>query len=178
MNTIDGAEHIDERRSVLLGVTGSVAAYKAAELARELARNGADVHVMMTPAATRFISPLTFEALLKTPVATDLFEGGEAGPIPHVSLAADADALLVAPASADCLARLTHGLADDIVSCTALAFSGPLLLAPAMPRNVPERRTQANIALLRERGAVIIGRNRRDSPRSGKAPAACPPSRR
>jgi len=158
-----------KRRTVLLGVTGSVAAYKAAELARELARNGADVHVMMTPAATRFISPLTFEALLKTPVATDLFEGGEAGPIPHVSLAADADALLVAPASADCLARLAHGLADDIVSCTALAFSGPLLLAPAMHENMYlNAATQANIALLRERGAVIIGPESGDLASGGK----------
>lgn len=158
-----------KRRTVLLGVTGSVAAYKAAELARQLARNGADVHVMMTPAATRFISPLTFEALLKTPVATDLFEGGEAGPIPHVSLAADADALLVAPASADCLARLAHGLADDIVSCTALAFSGPLLLAPAMHENMYlNAATQANIALLRERGAVIIGPESGDLASGGK----------
>lgn len=147
-----------KRRNVLLGVTGSVAAYKSAELARELVRHGVDVHVMMTPAATRFISPLTFEALLDAPVVTDLFQGGAAGPIPHVSMAARADAILIAPASADTLARLAHGLADDIVSCTAMAFNGPLLLAPAMHENMYlNAATQANIALLRERGAVIVG---------------------
>jgi phosphopantothenoylcysteine decarboxylase / phosphopantothenate---cysteine ligase len=146
------------RHSVLLGVTGSIAAYKAAELARELSRQGVEVRVMMTPAATRFVAPLTFEALLNSPVVTDLFQGGAAGPIPHVSLAAEAEALVIAPASADCLARLAHGLADDIVSCTAMAFNGPLVIAPAMHENMYlNQATQANIALLRERGAVIVG---------------------
>jgi len=147
-----------KRRTLLLGVTGSIAAYKAAELARELVRNGVDVRVMMTPAATRFVSPLTFEALLDAPVATDLFQGGPVGPIPHVSLAAQADGMLIAPASADSLARIAHGLADDIVSCTAMAFTGPLILAPAMHENMYlNPATQANIAILRERGAVIVG---------------------
>ncbi len=147
-----------KQHSVLLGVTGSVAAYKAAELARELVRHGVTVRVMMTPAATRFITPLTFEALLNSPVVTDLFQGDAAGPIPHVTLAAEADAILIAPASADCLARLAHGLADDIVSCTVMAFKGPLMVAPAMHENMYlNAATQANIALLRERGAVIIG---------------------
>jgi len=147
-----------KRHTLLLGVTGSIAAYKAAELARELQRHHVDVHVMMTPAATRFIAPLTFEALLKAPVVTDLFQGGAADPIPHVSLAAEADAILIAPASADSLARIAHGLADDIVSCTAMAFSGPLILAPAMHENMYlSAATQANIALLRERGAIIVG---------------------
>ncbi len=147
-----------KRHSLLLGVTGSVAAYKAAELSRELVRSGVSVRVMMTLAATRFITPLTFEALLDSPVVTDLFQGDSAGPIPHVTLAAEADAILIAPASADCLARLAHGLADDIVSCTAMAFKGPLMVAPAMHENMYlSAATQANIALLRERGAVIIG---------------------
>ncbi len=143
---------------VLLGVTGSIAAYKAVEVARELSRRGVSVRAMMTPAATRFISPLTFEALLGSAVVTDLFQSGAAGPIPHVSLAAEADAILVAPASADCLARISHGLADDIVSCTAMAFSGPLIFAPAMHENMYlSAATQASIALLRERGAVMVG---------------------
>lgn len=147
-----------KRHSLLLGVTGSVAAYKAAELARELVHSGVRVRVMMTLAATRFITPLTFEALLNSPVVTDLFQGDSAGPIPHVALAAEADAILIAPASADCLARLAHGLADDIVSCTAMAFQGPLMVAPAMHENMYlSAATQANIALLRERGAVVIG---------------------
>ena len=146
------------RRRILLGVTGSIAAYKAVELARELSRHGIQVRVMMTPAATRFVAPLTFEALLNSPVATDLFESAAAGPIPHVSLAAEAEAIVIAPASADCLARLVHGLADDIVSCTAMAFNGPLVIAPAMHENMYlNQATQANIALLRERGAVIVG---------------------
>ena len=147
-----------KRHNLLLGVTGSIAAYKAAELARELVRSGVDVRVMMTPAATRFIAPLTFEALLDAPVVTDLFQGGAAGAIPHVSLAAQANAILVAPASADSLARIAHGLADDVVSCTAMAFRGPLILAPAMHENMYlNAATQANIALLRERGAIIVG---------------------
>lgn len=147
-----------KRHNLLLGVTGSIAAYKAAELARELVRSGVDVRVMMTPAATQFIAPLTFEALLDAPVVIDLFQGGAAGPIPHVSLAAHADAILVAPASADSLARIAHGLADDVVSCTAMAFRGPLILAPAMHENMYlNAATQANIAVLRERGAIIVG---------------------
>jgi phosphopantothenoylcysteine decarboxylase / phosphopantothenate---cysteine ligase len=147
-----------KRHTVVLGVTGSIAAYKAVELARELTRRGIDVRVIMTPAATRFVSPLTFEALLNSTVVTDLFQGGAAGPIPHVSLANEADAIVVAPASADALARLAHGLADDVVSCTAMAFSGPLILAPAMHENMYlSAATQANIALLRERGAIIVG---------------------
>ena len=147
-----------KRHRVLLGITGSIAAYKAAELARELVRRQVDVHVMMTPAATKFISPLTFEALLGSPVATDVFQGGAVGPIPHVSMAAQADAVLIAPASADSIARIAHGLADDIVSCTVMAFSGPLILAPAMHENMYlSPSTQANLALLRERGAVIVG---------------------
>jgi phosphopantothenoylcysteine decarboxylase / phosphopantothenate---cysteine ligase len=147
-----------KRHTVVLGVTGSIAAYKAVELARELTRRGVNVRVIMTPAATRFVSPLTFEALLNSTVVTDLFQGGAAGPIPHVSLANEADAIVVAPASADALARLAHGLADDVVSCTAMAFSGPLILAPAMHENMYlSAATQANIALLRERGAIIVG---------------------
>jgi phosphopantothenoylcysteine decarboxylase / phosphopantothenate---cysteine ligase len=147
-----------QRHNLLLGVTGSIAAYKAAELARELVRNQVNVRVMMTPAATRFVSPLTFEALLDTPVVTDLFQGGAVGPIPHISMAAQADAILIAPASADSLARIAHGLADDVVSCTVMAFSGPLIVAPAMHENMfLHPSTQANIALLRERGAVVVG---------------------
>lgn len=147
-----------KRHNLLLGITGSVAAYKAAELAREIVRHNVDVRVMMTEAATRFVAPLTFEALLGTPVITDLFQDNGTDPIPHISLAARADGILIAPASADCIARIAHGLADDIVSCTAMAFSGPLMLAPAMHENMYlNAATQANIALLRDRGATIIG---------------------
>jgi len=147
-----------EQRTVLLGVTGSIAAYKAPEIARELERRGVQVRVLMTEAATRFIAPLTFEALLKRPVTTGLWESRQSGPIPHVSLSDSADALLVAPASADIIAKLACGMADDIVSSTALSFSGPLLVAPAMHAHMYEHAaTQANLATLRGRGAVIIG---------------------
>ncbi|MCK9357742.1 MAG: bifunctional phosphopantothenoylcysteine decarboxylase/phosphopantothenate--cysteine ligase CoaBC [Dehalococcoidia bacterium] len=147
-----------EQRTLLLGVTGSIAAYKAVEIARDLERRGVHVRVLMTEAATRFIAPLTFEALLKRPVTTSLWESRQSGPIPHIALSESADALLVAPASADIIAKLAGGMADDIVSCTALAFNGPLLVAPAMHANMYEHvATQANLATLRGRGAVIIG---------------------
>ncbi len=148
-----------QQRTVLLGVTGSVAAYKAADIARELERRDVRVRVLMTEAATQFVTPLTFEALLKRPVATALFGAGEgSGPIPHVALAEEADAMLIAPASADIIAKMAAGLADDIVSCTALAFRGPVLLAPAMHTQMYlHPATQANISVLRQRGAVLIG---------------------
>jgi len=155
-------------RTVLLCVTGSIAAFKAVEIARELSRRGVEVRVAMTPAATEFIRPLTFEALLGTPVATGLFSG-ECGPIPHISLADSCDAMLVAPASADSMAKLVHGFADDIVSSTALAFSAPLILAPAMHENMwLHPATQANVETLRERGGVIVGPHQGDLASGGK----------
>jgi len=145
-------------QTVLLGVTGSIAAYKAPEIARQLERRGITVHVMMTEAAAEFISPLTFEALLDRPVTTRVFSPGEGDYIPHIRLADSADALLVAPASADIIARLACGLGDDIVSCTALAFGGPLIVAPAMHTHMYlHPATQANLAVLRQRGAVVVG---------------------
>ncbi len=121
-----------ERRTVVLGVTGSIAAYRAADLAREFMRAGARVHVVMTAAAERFVTPLTFEALTGTPVLCDLFERAVAGRIPHIALAEEAELLVIAPASATTLARLAHGLADDLLACTVLASRAPVLLAPAM----------------------------------------------
>ena len=145
-------------KRVLLGVTGSIAAYKAVELARELSRRGIDVEVVMTEAATRFVCPLTFEALLGRPVTTGLFDGGPVGAIPHISLAGAVDAILVAPASADAIARIAHGLADDILCCTVLACRQPLIVAPAMHENMYlNPATQANIETLKGRGATIVG---------------------
>lgn len=147
-----------DKRTVLLCVTGGIAAYKAAEIARELRRAGVHVRVAMTPTACQFVSPLTFHALTDHPVATDLFDSGAAGPAPHVALASECDALLVAPATADALARLAHGFADDIVCCTVLASESPLVIAPAMHTAMwSHPATQANVATLRERGAVIVG---------------------
>ncbi len=145
-------------KRVLLGVTGSIAAYKAVELARELSRRGIVVEVVMTEAATKFVCPLTFEALLGRPVTTGLFDGGPVGAIPHISLASAVDAVLVAPASADAIARIAHGLADDILCCTVLACTRPLIIAPAMDEDMyANAATQANIAVLKQRGAVVVG---------------------
>jgi len=147
-----------EARRVLLGVSGSIAAYKAVEIARELSRNGILVDVVMTEAATRFISPLTFEALLSRPVTTGLFDGGKHGPIPHITLAEAASAIVVAPASADTIARMAHGFADDILCCTVLASNCPLVVGPAMHENMYlNAATQSNIATLRDRKTVIVG---------------------
>jgi len=146
------------KRTALLCVTGSISAYKAAEIARELVRARVTVRVAMTPAAREFVTPLTFEALTGNRVATDVFDNGAAGAIPHVTLAKECDVVLVAPASADALARLACGRADDIVCCTALASDRPLILAPAMHSVMwSHAATQANVALLRSRGALIVG---------------------
>jgi len=149
-------------RTVLLCVTGSIAAFKAVEIARELSRQGVVVRVAMTKAATEFVAPLTFEALLGAPVATGLFSG-ECGPIPHIALAESCDALLVAPATADAMAKLVHGFGDDIVSSTALACSAPLIVAPAMHENMwLHPATQANAETLESRGAVVVGPQKGD----------------
>lgn len=164
-------------RRVLLAVTGSIAAYKAAELARELMKRGVTVRVMLTPAATRFISPLTFEALIGSPVVSDLFDDRPAGPIPHVSLASDTDVILIAPASADCIARIAHGFGDDIVCCTAMAFSGPLVVAPAMHENMYlNAATRDNISILRNRGATIVGPESGDLASGGRGAGRMSPN--
>jgi phosphopantothenoylcysteine decarboxylase/phosphopantothenate--cysteine ligase len=146
-----------EGRRVVLGVTGSIAAYKAAELCSKLRQAGAAVEVVMTAAATRFITPLTFQSLSGAAVVDDMFAAAE--PEAHVEVARRADLLVIAPATADCLANLAHGAAPDMVALTALAMGGkPVVLAPAMDAAMWEHpATQANAALLRERGAVFVG---------------------
>ena len=118
--------------TVLLGVTGSIAAYKACELTRLLVKGGHDVHVIMTQAATHFVVPLTFRTLSRNPVCLDLFDEPEEWVPGHISLAERADALVIAPCSANVLAKLAHGLADDMLTATALATGAPLVIAPAM----------------------------------------------
>ena len=146
-----------EGRRVVLGVTGSIAAYKAAELCSKLRQAGAAVEVVMTAAATRFITPLTFQSLSGAAVVDDMFAAAE--PEAHVEVARRSDLLVIAPATADCLANLAHGAAPDMVALTALAMGGkPVVLAPAMDAAMWEHpATQANAALLRERGAVCVG---------------------
>lgn len=145
-------------RHIVLGVSGSIAAYKAAEVASRLVQAGARVDVAMTQAATRFIAPLTFRSLTQREAFVDMFAPhGDLGE-PHVELARAADLMLIAPASASTLARLAHGLAEDFVSLTALATQAPVLVAPAMDAQMWEHAaTQANRELLERRGVEFIG---------------------
>lgn len=144
--------------NILLGVTGSIAAYKAAELVRLLAGRGFAVRVMLTSAATRFVAPLTFQALSGQPVATDLLDTGQEAAMGHIALARWANLVLIAPASANSLARLAAGLADDLVSATCLATRSPLLVAPAMNSGMwSHPATQANLRALAGRGVRILG---------------------
>ncbi|RJP80245.1 MAG: bifunctional phosphopantothenoylcysteine decarboxylase/phosphopantothenate--cysteine ligase CoaBC [Candidatus Zixiibacteriota bacterium] len=143
-------------RHILLAVTGGIAAYKAAELARLLLKSGATVQAAMTPSAARFVGPLTFEALTGRKVALDLFAAEEPGR-GHLDLAREADLMVIAPATANCLGKLAAGLADDLVCTTALALKAPLLLCPAMnPRMWEHPAVQANVKLLAERGVEIM----------------------
>jgi len=142
---------------VVLGVTGCIGAYKACEVLRELQRQGVDVHVVMTAAATRFVSPMTFEALSRHPVFHDQWALGENGEIRHVSLADDAELLLVAPATANSLGKFAHGIADDALSTLYLATRAPVLVAPAMNVNMFDHpAVQQNIATLRARGVGVV----------------------
>jgi phosphopantothenoylcysteine decarboxylase/phosphopantothenate--cysteine ligase len=150
-----------EGRHIVLGVTGSIAAYKAADLASKLTQAGALVDVIMTEAAQRFITPLTFQALTGRAVYTDLWRAETGGGLPthiaHVGLAERAAALLIAPASADAIARLAHGFASDLLSITALAARCPLVIAPAMDGSMySSSAVQSNLALLRQRGALVV----------------------
>jgi len=145
-------------KTVLLGVTGSIAAYKAAELASRLTQAGARVDVILTQAALQFITPLTFQSVTgrKAYIDADLW-GGE-GHVTHIGLGRAGDVLVVAPASANTIAKLAHGIGDNLLSVTALAAHCPLLIAPAMDAGMYDHpATQANVETLRQRGASIIG---------------------
>ena len=145
-------------KRILLGVTGGVAAYKAAELSRELQRAGARVQVVMTDAATRFVTPATFQALTGEPVFVDQWDARIANNMAHIELSRAADAILVAPASADFIARLAHGLAGDLLGTLCLARECPLLVAPAMNRQMwLHPATQRNVAQLVADGVAILG---------------------
>ncbi|MCA9843836.1 MAG: bifunctional phosphopantothenoylcysteine decarboxylase/phosphopantothenate--cysteine ligase CoaBC [Dehalococcoidia bacterium] len=145
-----------EGRHVVLGVTGSIAAYKAADLASKLRQAGAELEVVMTPAATRFVTPLTFQSLSARPVVIDMFSAAEAEA--HVEVARRADALVIAPATADCIAHLASGATPNMVTLTALATTAPVLIAPAMDNQMWEHpATRANVEILRARGVAIVG---------------------
>src|SRR5213595_521873 len=145
-------------RRILLGITGGVAAYKVAELARLLQRNNVEVQVAMTEAATRFVTPATFQALTGKPVFTDLWDPRIDNHMAHIELSRGVEAIVVAPASADFLAKLAHGLADDLLSTVCLARNCPLLVAPAMNVEMWENAaTQRNVAILRADGIQVLG---------------------
>jgi phosphopantothenoylcysteine decarboxylase len=146
--------------NIVIGVTGSIAAYKAAELTSLLAKQGLDLHVVMTADAQRFITPLPFKTLSRNPVITDLYDEEEGWKPTHIRLADEADLLLIAPATANCLAKLAHGLADDALTCIALALNprAKILLAPAMNGKMwLHPATVENVATLKRRGAEFIG---------------------
>ncbi len=147
-----------EGRRLVIGVTGGVAAYKTAELVRLLVKAGADVHVVLTEAGARFVGAVTFQALSGNPVWTDLWDARMSNNMAHIDLTRGADAVLIAPASADVLAKLVHGLADDLLTTLCLARDCPLLVAPAMNRQMWEHpATVRNVAQLREDGVTVLG---------------------
>ena len=146
-------------KNILLGVSGGIAAYKSAELVRELVRAHAKVRVVMTHSAKKFVTPLTFQALSDNPVLSDEFEHAEASNgMDHIALARWADAILIAPASANTITKLTHGGADDLLSTTCLASQAPIALAPAMNQAMwSNSATQDNVDILQKRGFLFFG---------------------
>ena len=145
-------------KKILLGVTGSIAAYKAADIASQLTKNGHSVTAVMTRDAREFVTPLVLQTLSQNPVVTDLFDEKESWRPGHIALADETDLILVAPATAHTIARLALGLADDALSAIALATRAPMLIAPAMNGKMwMHPATQANAALLAGRGAEFIG---------------------
>src|SRR5690349_2424812 len=145
-------------KRILLGLSGGIAAYKAAELARLLVRSGADVRVAMTEAAMRFITPTTLQALSGQPVWSDLWDARVSDAMGHIELSRDRELIAVVPASADFIAKLANGLADDLLSTLCLARRAPLLVAPAMNVEMWQNAaTQRNVELLRADGVGILG---------------------
>jgi phosphopantothenoylcysteine decarboxylase len=151
---------MSKTKNIVLGVTGSIAAHKAADLASGLAKQKCNVRVVMTADAQRFITPLPFKTLSRNPVITDLYDEEEGWKPTHIRLADEADLLLIAPATANVMAKLAHGFADDALTCIALALNSEakILLAPAMNGKMwLHPVTQQNVATLRKRGVEFIG---------------------
>lgn len=149
---------MQKNRSIVLGITGGIAAYKAAELVRLLVKANIDVQVVMTEAACQFITPVTMQALSGKPVFTGMWDASIPNGMPHIELSRSADAIVIAPASADFIAKLVHGRADDLLSTLCLARDCPLLVAPAMNKQMWENpATQRNIAQLTADGISVLG---------------------
>ena len=146
-----------EGKTILLGITGGIAAYKSCNIVRLLQKRGAHVKVVMSEHATEFVGPLTFRALTNEPVAVGLFDD-PSDPIHHISLAQEPDLVAVAPATANIIAKMANGIADDLISTTLLATPRPIVVAPAMNNGMWKApATQANMATLRERGVHVVG---------------------
>jgi phosphopantothenoylcysteine decarboxylase / phosphopantothenate---cysteine ligase len=144
--------------NIVLGVTGGIACYKAVDLASKLVQAGAVVDVIMTEGATEFVTPLPFQTITKRPVSLDMFQLLRDTDMAHISLSARADVLVIAPATANTIAKLAYGLADNLLTSTALATTAPLIVAPAMDADMwAHPATQANIEVLRQRGAILVG---------------------
>lgn len=144
-------------KKIILGVSGGIAAFKACEILRRLQEKGSEIHVVLTPAAQKFVTPLTFQSLSQNPVHTDLFNLTEESEMSHIKLADEADLLLIAPATADLIGRLAHGLADDLLTTIALVTKAPILLAPSMNVNMWEKTVvQENIQILKKRGVRFL----------------------
>lgn len=145
-------------KHIVLGVTGSIAAYKAADLAHKLTRMNYTVHVIMTRSATEFITPLTFQTLTKTKTYTDMFEKTDQPDVHHISLAKQADLVLIAPATANIIGKLANGIADDMLTTVAMAaWRKPVILCPAMNTAMHENPAQQeNMKKLTERGCIFV----------------------
>ncbi|MBE5783358.1 MAG: bifunctional phosphopantothenoylcysteine decarboxylase/phosphopantothenate--cysteine ligase CoaBC [Clostridiales bacterium] len=147
-----------EGKNVVLGVTGGIAAYKACELCSRLRKAGAQVYVIMTKNACEFVAPLTFETLSNHPVVTDTFKRPDTWEVEHIALAKRADLFVIAPATANIMAKMAHGIADDMLSTTVLATRAPVLIAPAMNTGMWENiATKANVETLKARGVHFVG---------------------
>ncbi len=142
---------------IVLGVTGSIAVFKAVELLRLMQKKGWTVSVVMTESATRFVTPLTFQTLSRNTVGLGLFDESDGWHPEHIAYADRADLMLVAPCTANVIAKMAHGLADDLLTCTALATKAPLVIAPAMNDNMwAHLATRANVSTLQARGVTFV----------------------
>jgi phosphopantothenoylcysteine decarboxylase len=151
---------MNPRKNIVLGVTGSIAAHKAIDLASQLTKDGFSVHVVMTADALRFVTPLPFKTMSRHPVVSDLYDEEEGWKPAHIELADKADLLLIAPATANVMAKMAHGIADDALTCIALALqpAAKVLLAPAMNGKMWQHAaTRQNVATLTQRGVKFVG---------------------
>jgi len=147
----------ERSKTVVIGVTGSIAAYKAAEIVRLCVKRGWNTRVVMTSAATRFVGPITFQTLSRNPVGLDMFDSPEEWNPGHISIATEADAVVIAPCTANVMAKIAHGIADDLLSCIVLATKAPVIIAPAMNTDMwTNQATTENVAILERRGITVL----------------------